>query len=389
MGDFDSDSDDDLFAGPTFGNARRERAGHKSREKGLAFLDQSLEDEKKRHAYSVKINQEQCEDDEELLTQAESLAKESKKTSSKKRKATHDAINGVDEGLAALAGSHELVTALDTSQTKMLGTRATLGRGDARSQWPSTKDAVDELRVILTRFASNKDFANKRFKKDTISVLQNVIKDDTLVPVLSYGKLLSICRKHGVAHLPYELNEWLYCLACKPVNGEHGELSTAAFEAQLSLWTLAKGAPARPVIALADMVRDMKAWFALRLDGVEGKENRDRSGDPSLSGVDITGLEHFLLLWGPALLNDIVSVGAANEAMETATRCMITLAVAGLDPCFHRFERYVTCAHYLVILCLALTFVLVSYIVWRSHCNASFVRSWHLWKETLYRTKNQ
>lgn len=146
-----------------------------------------------------------------------------------------------------------------------------------------------------------------------------------------------------MAQLPYELNEWLYCLACKPVNGEqHDELSTAAFRAQLSLWALPQGAPERPLIALADMVRDMNAWFALQLDGVEGKENEDGSDDPSLSRVYITGLEKFLLLWELALLNDMVSVGAAIEAMETATRCMIALAVAGLDPCFHRFERYET-----------------------------------------------
>jgi hypothetical protein len=46
-----------------------------------------------------------------------------------------------------------------------------------------------------------------------------------------------------------------------------------------------------------DMIRDMKAWFALRLDGLEGKENEDRTDVSSVSGVDVTGLEHFPLLW--------------------------------------------------------------------------------------------
>ena len=79
---FDSDSDDDDLFGPpihTFGNTRREKAGEKSREKGLAFLDESLEHEERRREYKeniVKIKQEQSECDEECLTQAESLAKE-------------------------------------------------------------------------------------------------------------------------------------------------------------------------------------------------------------------------------------------------------------------------------------------------------------------------
>ena len=91
-----------------------------------------------------------------------------------------------------------------------------------------------------------------------------------------------------------------------------------------------------------DMIRDMKAWFALRLDGLEGKENEDRTDVSSVSGVDVTGLEHFLLLWEQALLNDIIWLGelSAKEAVETATRSMIALALAGLDPCFHRCERY-------------------------------------------------
>lgn len=347
MDDSDSD-DDDLFGAPTFGNTRREKAGEKSREKGLAFLDESLEHEKKRRVYNeniVKIKQEQSECDEERLTQAESLAKESFSLSSKKRKATHDAINGVDEGLSGLAGGcDKLATALDTSQSKMLGSRATLGRGDVKNQWSSTQDAVDELSVVLTRFESNKSFGNKRFKKDAVSIIRYAMQSDNLVPLLSYGKLVGLCRKHGVTQLPRELSEWLYCLACKPVHGDDDELSAAAFQTQLSLWTSAHGPPERPFLTMADMIRDMKAWFALRLDGLEGKENEDRTDVSSVSRVYVTGLERFLLLWERALLNDIIWIGeiTAKEAMETATRSMIALALAGLDPCFHRCERYET-----------------------------------------------
>jgi hypothetical protein len=249
----------------------------------------------------------------------------------------------VDEGLEGLAGGcDKLATALDTSQSKMLGSRATLGRAHLTNQWSSTQDAVDELSVILTRFESNKSFGNKRFKKEAISLIRNGIQSDTLEPLLSYGQLVELCRKHGLAQLPCELSEWLYCLACKPVHGDTDDLSTAAFQTQLLLWTSARGPPKRTFLTMNDLIRDMKAWFALRLDGLEGKENEDRTDVSSVSGVDVTGLEHFLLLWERALLNDIIWLGelSAKDAVETATRSMIALALAGLDPCFHRCERY-------------------------------------------------
>ena len=63
--------DNDLCGAPTLGNTRRKKAGEKLREKGLAFLDESLEHKKKRWVYNkhiVKIKQEQSECDEERLT---------------------------------------------------------------------------------------------------------------------------------------------------------------------------------------------------------------------------------------------------------------------------------------------------------------------------------
>jgi chromosome segregation ATPase len=168
----------------------------KSREKkGLAFLDESLEHEKRRREYNenvAKIKQKQSEYDEERLTQAESLAKESLSLFPKNRKAIQNAIDGVDEALEGLAGGcDKLATALDTSQSKILGSRATLGRAHLTNQWLSTQDAVDELNIILMRFESNESFGNKHFKTEAISLIRNAIQSDNWCRSCRMDNLLS------------------------------------------------------------------------------------------------------------------------------------------------------------------------------------------------------
>jgi len=346
----DSDSDDDLLlSGPVFRKtARQERAADMTREKGLAYLDSSLQEEKKREALNdniAKIKQENWDcNDEERLTQAETIAKESQKN---KRKATYNDVDGNINigGLAALALRDQLTTAVDTAQASTLGTRAVLGRGNDKDVWSTVEFCLEELDGILKRLQSQKGKKDdKAFRAALVSLLKTANQNGTLEEALFYRKLAKLCKQHNRMHLPKELTEWLLCLAFNPIDEQSDSLSVGAFQTLLTIFTRARGVPGKPLLTMNDMIRDMETCFALQVNEaahpspLDEKENQESTVDiaTSISPVSVSGLQHFLLLWERAFLNNIVALDESPE--EAATQCMVALSRAALDPCFYKCE---------------------------------------------------
>lgn len=334
----DSDSDDDLLlSGPVFRkNARQERAADKKREKGLAYLETSLQEEQKRKALNdniTKIKQENWECNEEaLMTQAEeTIANES----NNKRKATEHSnheTNNNNSGLAALALRDQLATAVDTAQASSLGTRRVLSRASTENQWSTLAFAKEDLADIVKRLQAKK--GKNAFRNALVSLLKH---HDHLEQVLLQRKLAVLCEKHQMTHLPNELTEWLLCLACNPIDGEGSGTSEGAFQTLVTIWTRTHGSPKNPLLTMQDFVRDFEAWFSLSLDSAES--NSSSAALVSTSTVSVNGLEHFLLLWERAFLNDIVALDESSPE-KVSTQCMVALASVSLDPSFYQYPGY-------------------------------------------------
>lgn len=341
----DSDDDDDLLGGPTFKTARQERAADKRRERGLAYLDSSIREEKKREALQESITKIKMEtnlesNQDERLTQAETIAAESKQE--KKRKNInnledhhHHANDNGKGGLASLALKDQLATAVDTAQTCTLGTRKVLGRGNAENQWSTVEFCLEALEDILKKVQADKNKDDKPFRNDVIALLKN---KDTLEQVLMHRKLAQVCQKYEMVQLPYEIMEWLLCMACSPIDGDSSRLSVGAFQTLDTIW--ARTTTKQPLLTLKDILHDLKDWFDLKLN--EASSAAEEMSTSIVSDVSVLGLEHFLRLWERVLSNNIVVLD--KEPKETATQCIVALARASLDPCFYKCHGYV---HYL------------------------------------------
>ena len=386
MSDSDSDGDLLLSGAPTFTRTtRQERAAEKSRETTLAFVDDFLQDERKRQALNdniVKIKQEHQECDEERLTQAENI---SKKSTAPKRKLKLDSAICA-EGLAELALRDQLTTALDTAKTTNLGTRTVLGRGNDEDRWSTVDFCLEELSDIMKRLQAQKGSDRKAFRGAIVSLLQKSIKEGTLEQLLVRRRLAKLCQKHNAMYLPRDLTEWLFCLASNPIDEASDELSTGAFQTLLTIFSRAKGTPAKPLLTLDDMILDMKVWFALRLDGahssaIEEKENSCQDVS-AVTSVCVAGLENFLLLWERAFLNDIVTWSTA----EAAKQCVVALARAALDPCFCKCQGYVAVLVDSCITCLLLSNTSISTDCGR-RCSAESMRSCPLLPAKLCRIR--
>ena len=339
MSESDDSDDDLLLSGPVFRKTvRQERAQDKSRKTGLAFLDSCLEDEKKRGALNESIAKIKYEHiDDERVTQALTQANESKQ----KRK------ENPNEGLVALALRDELITAVDTAQASILGTRRVLGKAHDKDVWSTVEFAMEDLHDIVKGLQSEKggNKKEKAFQNDVVSLLKSAIQDKpSLERILMYRQLVKLCRKHNRMHLPTELTEWLFCMASSPIDEANAALSTGAFRTLVSIFSQTHRPSEKPLLTMKDMVRDMQAWFALNMDAaayssVVDEKETSVDMDTLLSVVNVKGLEQFLLLWEQVFANDIVAVDESSK--ETATLCITALARASLDPCFYKCDGYV------------------------------------------------
>jgi hypothetical protein len=343
----DSDSDDDLLLNTAVFSrkqVREERAADQKRASGLAYLQDTLDDERARQTLQHSISQIKQEFHEERLTQAEEIAASA---------ATNRKVHSSDEttsrgGLATLALRDQLATALDTAQSSNVGTRHVLGRGKEENKWSTVEFAVEKLNEILGSLSVNQkpqqQQQNDAFVMDIVTLLQTSIKTKNLQQVLMQRKLAKLTQKHARMFLPRPLTEWLYCLACNPIEQAQSDLCAGAFQTLFTILFRAQGGVSTknlPLWTLDDIFRDLQAWFDLQIhDEAQdtGKENQERL--PSLPSA--LGLEHFFLLWEQLLLNNIVVLDDHSSAPTAATQCVVALACAALDPCFYKGQGYVS-----------------------------------------------
>jgi hypothetical protein len=183
----DSDSDDDLLLNTAVFSrkqVREERAADQKRASGLAYLQDTLDDERARQTLQHSISQIKQEFHEERLTQAEEIA-----ASASKRKVHSSDETSSRGGLATLALRDQLATALDTAQSSNVGTRHVLGRGKEENKWSTVEFAVEKLNEIWGSLSVNQkpqqqQQQNDAFVMDIVTLLQTSIKTKKLTTSL-------------------------------------------------------------------------------------------------------------------------------------------------------------------------------------------------------------
>jgi hypothetical protein len=330
MPDSSSDSDDGfLEAMRNAGACTKSRRAGNTVEERLAMLERALETEDKNRELQnriMKLKQDESIDDR--VRQAEEHLKQAS-TTAQRRQETYNLIHGidnVDDGLTP-GKRTALNNATDTDKSSLLGTRRTLRAvRDPVQFYSCNEDAIKALKDILL----SKTLKNHAIGKRLMDVSTNVHNLTKFLqkPVV----ILAIMTKHHMAHLPHDLSQWLFFLACN-CHGRVRVLSEAAFKCLEHIWRKTMEPDEDPVVALADFETQLCDWF-----GLTTGESLHNGYDDNTHGEEIiqstaSSLRRWLTLWGILLRNGILR--GTEKLTMIASRCVVALSQLGLDPVVH------------------------------------------------------
>lgn len=338
-----SDSDDDslLGMGATFTTKRKSRAAERSRSNAMAYLDDALEYDGKRHALQERMERiKQEEPAEDYLVKAETLAASASLTSSsaKRRRELRDKIDGIDgedNGMDKKRRS-ALAVAMDTGRSTLLGVRQTLKASteDSSSLYHSKGIAIQKLKQVL-KFIEQFG-ANTNWSQAVIQPLRAAIRQDSLTEFLCHGMLPRFCRQHNQTFLPHDLSKWLFKVACSGGTGQMSDtFAGGAFETLMCLWD--DGIIAlESAVSMPEIPSLLEEWFGLCWKTCSEEKENDTDRSPKVHPKAL-GLRHFLTICAKslALRPGNVSTEDSQKFGENAINCLVSLERAGLDVTFH------------------------------------------------------
>ena len=332
MSDSSSDSDSDdgfLEAMRNAGANTKSRRAEKTVEERLAMLERALKTEDKNRELQtriMKLKQEKLSDDR--VRQAEGHLKQAS-TSVQRRQETYNAIHGIendDDGLTP--GKRTALTdATDTDKSSLLGTRRTLRERRQPIQFYScSHDAITVLKEILM----SKELKNHAIGKRLLVVSSNahILTRFLQKPLV----IVAIMKKHRMAHLPPDLSQWLFFLACN-CDGRVRVLSEAAFKCLEYVWKNTMEPDKVPFVVLADLETHLRDWFGLTTIESLCSEQENKSHANEITQCTASSLRHWLILWGILLQDGLVC--GTDKLTTIASRCVVALARVGLDPLVH------------------------------------------------------
>lgn len=327
----DSDSDDGFFeAMKKVGTRIAVRKAEITSEERLAALDTVLEAEEKNRQLQTRIlKMKKEEPSEDCIRQAEDQLKP-KTTTAQRRQETFNNIHGIAEDVDdRLTDDHRmaLLNADDTEKSSLLGTRTMLSYVDHPAElYNTSEDAIKALKGILKRKELRNDAIGKR--------LALAFDNDALTAFLLRPTMIgAIMKKCSMTHLPHDICQWLFYLACSWGNKKLGQLPLAAFRSLEYIWANTCEPAEDPVLVLADLEAQLRNWYGLTVRekaSALSDDYRDDDRDDDFVKNAISSLGRWLTLWGILFRNALVT-GTENFA-EMATRCIVALVQVGFDP---------------------------------------------------------
>ena len=325
-----SDSDDDGFfeAMAKVGTRTSKRKENKTTEERLAMLESAIAMEDKNRQLQgrlLKMKQEEPSDDR--VKQAEEQLILAATTTAQRRQETYNTIHGIhdlDDGLTDCKRM-ALSNAVDTDKSSLLGTRKTLQCCvEPKELYRTNQEAVKALVAIL----KSKELKNHVIGKKMLALSSNV---HNLSIFLSKPHALMVAmNQHRTPHLPHHLCQWLFFMACSR-NCNVMQLSRAAFKCLEHIWKNTMEPAEDPFLVLNDLESQLRSWFGLKITvwDVHNKYQGETDGDEIIKSTTWS-LRRWLTLWGILFQNGLVT--GTETLKETATRCVVALVQAGLDP---------------------------------------------------------
>jgi hypothetical protein len=306
MGDFDSDSDDDILLTQTFRKPSRAEAKKQATMENV--LDEALAESRRQHESLVRIHQiraTQCdsEDDDVMHARIEQITVSIKQEGPSKRH--EDALEGFDDALPR-ERRVALQKAMDADLSSRLGARKGIIQFEARrgglQVYSSQEDAIQDLQRVLKN--SKHPVYQSLLKAAEFGILSEFLASERLV--------------ENLQSIDDDVSDWLCRVSFCAGLGDMGLVADAATKTLLSL----RGkAVFTKIISVPDFLGLLQCW--VDLDKVTEATKEDVAKE-SPSTTNIRGLVNCLLLWE-------TSISYAPSDAAAATKCIAALVRLGLD----------------------------------------------------------